>query len=271
MAKFDDGQDGVTSFDEILYNNFARAFKNAITDSGQAIDATNTQMSKALANYAHVSNYYTENGAVNAYNLVSINNFKGLTALTIGSEVRFRATNANTTASTVNVNGLGAVSIKQADGTTDPAAGDISTTQDTRLRYDGTVWRLQTLITQAASLGEVIAATLVNKYVSPNTLGGLYDNSTLAVSGSEIIPLKVGGVFVKGIKKWGTDTATLAGATITFPQAFPNASLAILATPRSAPINVNSHAVYIPANTAANFTLQHNRTDTSCFWQAIGY
>ncbi len=65
-----------------------------------------------------------------------------MTSLTDGAEIRFRASNANTGAATVNVNGLTPVAIKRADGIADLDAGDISTNQDIRLRYDGSVWRL---------------------------------------------------------------------------------------------------------------------------------
>ncbi len=143
MSKFSDKVTGnQVSADE--YNNLTRALKNSIEDSGQTIDATNIQTSKSMANNAAVATFYTENGAADVYNLIVIDNFEGLTKLIDGAEARFRAANLNTGASTVNVAGTGARDIKLPDGTTDPAAGDISTTQDTKIRYDlgNNVWVL---------------------------------------------------------------------------------------------------------------------------------
>jgi hypothetical protein len=199
MAKFDDGQNFVTVFGETLYNDIVRAFRNAITDSGQTIDATNIQLSKALANYAQVSSFYTENGIADAYNLIPTNNFKGLTALTNGAEVRFRAANANTGACTVNVNGLGSLPIKRADGVTNPAAGEIGTNLDTRLRYDlaNNVWTLQTI--------------------------NLVSTGLLNTNGYIKIPANIGGI-VEIIIQWGFK---LGLGAFSFPINFPNAVFSI--------------------------------------------
>ena len=52
-----------------------------------------------------------------------------------GMEIRFRAANASSAASTVNVNSLGSKAIKQANGVTDITT-EISTTADSILRFD---------------------------------------------------------------------------------------------------------------------------------------
>ncbi len=141
MAKFDSKVDGNTvGGDE--YNNIVNPLANLITSSGQTIDTSNTQVVKAVADYAAVGTFYSDGGVVNAYSLSAIGSRLAPDAYSEGMEIRFRAGNTNTGAATVNVAGLGVKSIKQGDGSTDLTAGDISTDFDTRARYDGTVFRL---------------------------------------------------------------------------------------------------------------------------------
>lgn len=186
MSKFSDKVTGnQVSANE--YNNIVRASKNSIENAGQIIDATNIQLSKSMANNAAVATFYTENGAADVYNLISIDSFEGLTKLIDGAEARFRAANVNTGASTINVAGTGVRDIKLPDGTTDPAAGDISITQDTKIRYDLTndVWVLdnnkasETVagIQEIATQGEVDAGTDDARSVTPLKLrDSVYSN-----------------------------------------------------------------------------------------------
>jgi hypothetical protein len=144
MAKFDSKVDGnQVSGDE--YNNIVVGVKNVITSSDQTIDTSNTQITKGIADYAAVGTFYTDSGAANAYVLSSIGSRLAPNAYAEGMEIRFRAGNSNTGASTVNVAGLGLKNIKKADGSTDIESGDISTDYDTRARYDGTAFRLSSL------------------------------------------------------------------------------------------------------------------------------
>jgi len=134
MAKFDDKVNGNT-VDASEYNNIVRSPKNTITSAGIPISSDNDQLAKAVANYSAVSDFYSDSGAANAYVLTPINSFKAPTEYIDGMLVRFRAGNASTTASTVNVAGLGVKNIKLADGTTD-ISNEIVTTTDSYLRYD---------------------------------------------------------------------------------------------------------------------------------------
>ena len=200
MAKFDDKVNGNT-VDASEYNNVVRAFKNSIEDSGQTIDASNTQMSLALANYSAVSTYYTDSGAADAYVLNPIGSLKSPDSYYDGMLVRFRAGNANTGASTVNVNSLGVVNIKQKDGTTDIVAGQIPADSDVTLRYDnansaflleGVVSATETQggIAEIATQSEVTTATDDGTIVTPLKLGlaftpvfRVYRNGTQAITG----------------------------------------------------------------------------------------
>jgi hypothetical protein len=85
------------------------------------------------------AHYGTEAGAADAY-VVTLPYTPA--AYVAGMLLTFIATTANTGASTVNVNSLGAVTIKRFDGTT-PDAGDIGTGKMVSMRYDGTNFVLQ--------------------------------------------------------------------------------------------------------------------------------
>lgn len=197
MAKFDTKVDGNTvSGDE--YNKVVNPLKNLITSSGQTIDTSNTQVVKAVADYAAVSTFYADSGTANSYVLSAIGSRLAPNAYSEGMEIRFRATNANTGASTVNVGGLGVKNIKQGDGSTDVAAGDISPNFDTRARYDGTVFRLSnvsdvgnltingkfntTPVTETISSG---AITYSGAAIQVNGEGGAADVLTTINGGSE--------------------------------------------------------------------------------------
>ena len=118
---------------------------NLVSTSGQTNSTSNLfQSCIASARYASAGQFFTDSGSANAYVLSSVSPFKSPVSSGAGEGyfngmiIRYRAGNANTGASTVNVNGAGVINIKKADGTTDPDRGQISTTEDTVLRYNGT-------------------------------------------------------------------------------------------------------------------------------------
>jgi hypothetical protein len=81
------------------------------------------------------TNYAADSGAANAY-VVALS--PALSAYAAGVLVQFKAANANTTVSTVNVNGLGVKTIKKLGGATDLVSGDIAAGMIVELEYDGT-------------------------------------------------------------------------------------------------------------------------------------
>lgn len=72
-----------------------------------------------------------------------------------GMPVVFIAANANTTASTINVNSIGTVTIKKQGGTADLASGDIQAGALVVLVYDGTYFQMQSPLGSAAGAGTV--------------------------------------------------------------------------------------------------------------------
>ena len=125
------------------YNNSKNERQNVVLQTGATLNAgSEVQLGQAIADYSAVSTFYTDSGVADAYVLAAIGSRQAPADYNNGTLIRFRAGNANTGASTVNVAGIGVKNIKKADGTTDVASGDITTGEDIWLRYDGTNFRI---------------------------------------------------------------------------------------------------------------------------------
>jgi hypothetical protein len=144
MADFNSSKVDGDSVDANEWNQLA-SIDNFISTSGQPPSTSNlNQMGIGAARYSSGGQFFTDSGTANAYVLTSISPFKSPVSSGAGEgyftgmTIRFRAGNANTGASTVNVNSAGVKNLKKEDGTTDLDVGDISTTNDTTFRYNGT-------------------------------------------------------------------------------------------------------------------------------------
>jgi hypothetical protein len=116
---------------------------NLTTTSGQTPSTTDLfQLSIASARYSSGGQFFTDSGTANTYVLSPVSPFKSPVDATNtyfnGMTIKFRAGNANSGASTVNINGAGSKNLKKEDGSTDLTAGDILTTKDSTFRYNGT-------------------------------------------------------------------------------------------------------------------------------------
>lgn len=127
--------------------NQLASIDNFISTSGQTPSTGNlNQTGIAAARYSSGGQFYTDSGIANAYVLSPVSPFKSPVSsgsgegYFVGMIIRFRAGNANTGASTVNVNSAGVKNLKKEDGTTDLAAGDISINRDSVFRYNGTAF-----------------------------------------------------------------------------------------------------------------------------------
>jgi hypothetical protein len=117
---------------------------NLVITSGQTPSTSNLdQLAIASARYSSGGQFFTDSGTANAYVLTPVSPFKSPVSSGAGEGyfngmiIIFRAGNANSGASTVNVNGAGVKNLKKADGT-DVATGNILTTVDVVFRYNGT-------------------------------------------------------------------------------------------------------------------------------------
>lgn len=74
----------------------------------------------------------------------------GQSALVVGQQVRFRAINANTGATTINLDGLGAIACRTVTGVALPA-GYIRTGVETVATYDGTFWVVDRMVERGSN------------------------------------------------------------------------------------------------------------------------
>lgn len=86
-----------------------------------------------------LSDYKADTGAANAYVITPV---PAISAYTVGQIFTFKATNANTTTSTLNVNGKGATTIKKLNGSINLNVGDIAAGQIVQVEYDGTNFQM---------------------------------------------------------------------------------------------------------------------------------
>lgn len=89
--------------------------------------------------------YYVDTGAANAYVITPV---ISIGAYATGQRFSFKAVNANTTASTLNINGLGAIAIKKLSATA-LIANDILAGQIVLVEYDGTNFQMLSQIGNA--------------------------------------------------------------------------------------------------------------------------
>jgi len=264
------------------------------TSSGQtSTDTILNQVSIATSRYA-ANNFYIDSGTANAYILTlaaSMTNPVSAVAgqgYFIGMTIRFRAGNANTGASTVNVNSAGVKNLKQADGTTDLDADDITTTQDSIFRYNGTSFVLKA--GQASTTAKGIVELLTNAELAAGTdttraataaaIASLFGTSLRSANGYARLPVKVGGAFVEIIFQWGVD-GTLRDSDVTvtlnFPITFPNAILGITTALQSPSSNGDNCFIHIYGTPSTSSFSVHYDESASGFqsvkasYIAIGY
>lgn len=211
---------------------------NAITDevlnilSAAGIDpneASTTQLGSAIQSMQ--LNYATDTGAANAYAAAYT---PAVTALQPGMVLRFKAVNANTGASTFNVNGLGAFAINGLGG--QPLqGGEIAGGSIVKLLYVGA--STFTLLSASGGALPVSAGTKSNHAIN---LGQFV--SSFATPGYTKLP---NGLILQS----GLFTTSSSGiTTITYPIAYPTAALCAVAQVASTGSN---YSTSIPT---ANFT-----------------
>ncbi len=152
-------------------DSFKDGINNCLTKDGQNSPSANLPMnSKKHTGVANASSrneygaagqiqdnsfsHATDTGAADAYVIAPT---PSITAYAAGQEFSFVATNANTGASTLNVSGVGAKTIKKNGNSTDLAAGDIAANDLVVVRYDGTVFQMIAALV-ASDIGSSVQA-----------------------------------------------------------------------------------------------------------------
>jgi hypothetical protein len=145
-----------------------------------------------------------------------------LTAYNAGLCVDLMADTSNTGAATLNIDELGAESIKIADGVTDPAPNQIVAGREIRICYDGTVFRLPTAVPLTAiSLDGTTQGTYsALNFVTPVGLTWSLPPSGQTVSiapqlDSAVVPTKTtANTYVAGAKQSMSPNTTTAGLNL---------------------------------------------------------
>ena len=170
------------------------AFMAGIVDSGFAtvasVDAVADDLATHQADYLKHTGYAVATGSANAY-IATLN--PALSAYAEGVSLRLKINIANTGASTVNVNGLGAKPILKSNGSA-VASGNLKLGSVYTLAYDGTSFILQG---EGGEYGTAVA-------------GDVLTGKTIGTENGI-----VNGTLVAG-KKWASGTVTVSVTTTTF-------------------------------------------------------
>jgi hypothetical protein len=214
------------SVDDTYLNLYKTENNNIITGSAQSLsDAISNQMAIGVSRFS-ANNFYIDSGSTNSYVLTLAASMTNSVSATvdyfIGMTIRFRAGNANTGASTVNVNSAGVKNLKKEDGTTDLSAGDIPTDRDVLFRYNGTAF-VQTNIPLASTTSTQGVSYLPQQITIANGTDTDHDlNFTAFVmdfddgSGQAFVSAlnkQIDATWVAGTNQGGLDTGTVANNT----------------------------------------------------------
>ena len=216
--------------------------------------------------------YGPESGSANAY---VVNPTNVLSSLTTGQIITFIATAANTTASTLNVSGLGAKNIVNQAGAA-LIANQILAGSTCVCVYNGTSW----VMSNTGSTGYLNAPTVTNGLTVDSFAGaGLATNAQAKASSGSVVltPSSIAGNVTTGssgsislpggyIEKWTAVSSNInTNSSYTWPVAFPTAC-------DNVQISFTAPSVFSPS---LNYIITVNSASTSAsqvawFWQVNG-
>ncbi|WP_153123289.1 hypothetical protein [Peribacillus tepidiphilus] len=205
-----------TWFDSIkgqLEGDIAANLANQITQLDQEVATLEQAQASHLADYVQHPAYGVASGSANSYS-VTLN--PAPTSYVEGMAVSVKINVDNTGSSTININNLGAKSIKKPNGN-DVSAGNLKTGSIYTLRYNGTNFILQG---EGAS-GNAVASDLLSGKTATTDAGDIV--GTMPNRGMFNLPLGAsvpagyysGGTVPNG-KKFASGTATSNSTTSTF-------------------------------------------------------
>jgi hypothetical protein len=226
MSDFNTSKIDGNTLQSIEWNQLADV-DNFVISSSQTPSTSNLdQLAIASARYSSGGQFFTDSGTANAYVLTPVSPFKSPVSVGAGEgyfngmTIMFRAGNANSGASTVNVNGAGVKNLKKTDGT-NVATGDILTSVDVVFRYDGTDFiKLEginpatTTIQGKSYLPKNI--TIANNVASPNDTIDFGAGTYITSTGNQIyLPaiskkIQASGSWTAGTGQNGLDTGARA-------------------------------------------------------------
>lgn len=141
------------------------------------------QLAQSIQVSAMMGSYFADGGTPNTYVLSSVpGTRKNAPSYFAGMEVYFLPANTNTGSSTANVSGLGAETIKLADGSTNLSGGEIVAGVLTRLVYDGANFRLAAIDYSFDSNDFDVAGTSVSLKAGVSAKDWDYDSGWFTAS-----------------------------------------------------------------------------------------
>lgn len=177
MQNISNKSDGSTTLTASEFNSMLDELENIVNTSSQTLSGSDEfQLSKSIAAYAAVADFYTDSGTANAYVLTSVGSLKSPNQYYNGMRVRFYVGNPNTGASTVNVASLGAVAIKKTNATTALDQGDLTASQYVEIVYNSSLGCFN-LVTQVSAGGLVQFQSFETGAVATGTTILPYDDT----------------------------------------------------------------------------------------------
>lgn len=281
--------------DSAWLNDVQENIVQVILAAGIALVKGNTTQLLNAIRQLSPSGYAVDTGAANAA-VVTLS--PAPAALTDGMSIRVKFSYANTGATTINVNALGAVAIDW-DGAA-LAAGAVEPDSVAELVYDSTgpKWQLISLPQPADQLGNgfltkmaagTIKANITGSTAAPadvpisSLLGAMGFNYLAAANGFLQFPAALGGIMIQ----WGTSTVSAisggyGNTAVAFAGGgFPNNCWGIVGSPTSndsgSPTSTgNNYSDIFYGKTTAGFSMRLDNeqgasgSSISAFWVAIG-
>lgn len=287
FADQNDGASQATIVDPDWLNTLQEEIVNVILAASIALSPTtrNQLLAAIQALIAAGANaFLADTGTPNSYVVTPT---IPLGSYAAGDTLVFKAANANTGASTLNVSALGAVAILHRDGSP-LQAGDIPAGAVCRCVHDGAHFQLEDAIptlattsleglTRYATNAEAAAMAIGTAALTPANLAGLLGSSNFGFPGYWVGP---GGFCVQ----WGMSTLLLesqGGVTQTLATTFSTLFIGAVATPYNPSAGTffdNWPDIVTAPNTAgpvSSFQLMQQQTGPNTgamqvFWIAIG-
>lgn len=216
------------------------------------------------------NDYVADTGAANAYVITPA---PAITAYAAGQTFTFKATNANTTASTLNVNALGVKTIKKGVST-DLASGDIAAGQIVVVTYDGTNF---ILVSNPSPTKSVVSSLLANTGLTSRDISAASGTATFA-HGLASTPTKV---MLRAVFGNGAGYSSISIGTWYVGDKLSSTTLAIAEGGSTAVADAtdlsNSYALRLSYNNAGNLstdyqtcTVSADATNITLTWTKVG-
>ena len=221
------------------------------TDDGVAVN-----LERQLALAVDLARYGLDAGAANVCVVAYL---PAVLALVDGMVLRFKAAAPNNAATTLNVNGLGAVAVVGGNHSA-LQGGEIVASGDVWVQYNSTLtaWVL------LDSTGGAIQAAIGTKSNHAVNLGQF--SKTLAASGYQALP---SGLIIQ----WCTGSAVVGGSNFPFATPFPNALLNVVASvnPNNSPVFAVTYGGTAASTNVAVYNLAGSTVASNINLIAIGF